>query len=400
MIKVATLYSANINSLIGPSGNIRRLYSNQKVFRNSGIELLGPYCNNSLFDDVKEYQKSAKHRVNQIGKRVLSRSFLGSIFWLYRTNIIPGERVVRQFIESGANADVVVFRDYYSCHSYLNKVKSSRPATILFMHNDGNPMYMLLKSKPKLNRQPFLKLAKRFIDNLFDEVDCIAFISQNAKSSFLACCPQYEDKSFFVHQGVDKPQISNDEINFKRCKKDIVLVCVGTVSDRKNQISIIKALDDYSLGDIKLILVGDGEGLEDCQAYVSDHGLNDRVFFAGGQDYVGDYLELADAFILASLNEGLPNAAVEAMSYGLAMILSDVGCCSELIASNGWLTGTTPDEIKAVLYDVVENRDLLPQYGKRSKDLYEKYYTLSSMCEDHAQAYKFAYRKHLAEKES
>ena len=42
MIKVATLYSANINSLIGPSGNIRRLYSNQKVFRNSGIELLGP----------------------------------------------------------------------------------------------------------------------------------------------------------------------------------------------------------------------------------------------------------------------------------------------------------------------------------------------------------------------
>lgn len=399
MIKVATLYSANINSLIGPSGNIRRLYSNQGILKSCGVELLGPYCNNSLFNDVKEYQKSAKHRVNQVGKSVLSRSFLGSLFWLFKTSIVPGAKVVHQFIESGVNADVVVFRDYYSCHSYLNKVKSNRPATILFMHNDGRPLYMLTKSKPKLNRRSFLKYANRYIANIFDEVDCIAFISQNARSSFLNCYPQYEDKTFFVHQGVDKPQKSNEPVSFKRSKDDIVLVCVGTVSDRKNQISIIKALDDHSLEDIKLILVGDGEGLADCRAYVNNHGLSDRVYFAGGQDCVGDYLELADVFILGSLNEGLPNAAVEAMSYGLAMILSDVGGCTELISSNGWVTGTAPDEIKAVLYDVVKNRDLLPEYGKRSKNLYDKHYTVNSMCEEHAQAYKFAYRKRLAKKQ-
>ncbi|MFY8126734.1 MAG: glycosyltransferase [Chitinophagaceae bacterium] len=65
-----------------------------------------------------------------------------------------------------------------------------------------------------------------------------------------------------------------------------------------------------------------------------------------------------DVFILISDSEGLPISAIEAMSAGLPLILSNVGGCNELINNNGISVKNNKDEIIKALENVNVNYEL------------------------------------------
>lgn len=77
----------------------------------------------------------------------------------------------------------------------------------------------------------------------------------------------------------------------------------------------------------ELVLVGEGNMSEPARAFVAANGLDDRVRFRGWLQ--GDALDseyaAADIFVLPSWSEGLPNAMIEAMAAGLAVLVSAVG---------------------------------------------------------------------------
>ncbi len=79
-----------------------------------------------------------------------------------------------------------------------------------------------------------------------------------------------------------------------------------------------------------LVLVGSGSGnflsQEDAlRAYVSEHGLSDRVTFTGFVQNVHAYLQAADIFVFPSENESLSNALIEALACGVPCLASDIG---------------------------------------------------------------------------
>ncbi len=57
--------------------------------------------------------------------------------------------------------------------------------------------------------------------------------------------------------------------------------------------------------------------------------MSDKVFFEGAVNNVPDYLQKADVFLLITNWEGLPISILEAMSYGLPVIASDVAGVKE-----------------------------------------------------------------------
>ena len=61
------------------------------------------------------------------------------------------------------------------------------------------------------------------------------------------------------------------------------------------------------------------------------HGLEKNLIFTGYSKNVAEYLSLMNIFVLCSLQEGLPNVLLQAMSMELPVISSDVGGCSEII---------------------------------------------------------------------
>ena len=60
-------------------------------------------------------------------------------------------------------------------------------------------------------------------------------------------------------------------------------------------------------------------------------GVAERVHFAGGQDDVRPWYGAADCFVLATLYDPFPNAALEALASGLPAIVSRQCGAAELV---------------------------------------------------------------------
>jgi len=89
---------------------------------------------------------------------------------------------------------------------------------------------------------------------------------------------------------------------------------------------------------VRALLLGAGPREDALRALVAEHGLEDLVVFAGSVPDVGPYLEHAHIGTLVSRREGLSNAILEYMKYGLPVVATDVGGNGELVdAENGAL---------------------------------------------------------------
>jgi glycosyltransferase involved in cell wall biosynthesis len=91
-----------------------------------------------------------------------------------------------------------------------------------------------------------------------------------------------------------------------------------------------------------LLIAGDGALRDDLQGFICGEGIEDKVRLLGFLDEpdILDLFALADAFILPSLGDPYPLAAIEAAFAGLPLLLSDrVGCHPEVLlpGENGFL---------------------------------------------------------------
>lgn len=105
------------------------------------------------------------------------------------------------------------------------------------------------------------------------------------------------------------------------------IVSVGRLSSEKGHFHLVQAIEQLAktdrLAQVRLWLVGNGPLETDLREYVSQHGLEDYVRFAGYQANPLPFIKHAQLFCLPSLYEGMPNALVEAMVCGTPVISSD-----------------------------------------------------------------------------
>jgi N-acetyl-alpha-D-glucosaminyl L-malate synthase BshA len=100
---------------------------------------------------------------------------------------------------------------------------------------------------------------------------------------------------------------------------------------------------------VKLLMVGDGPRLLPAEEMVRSAGLAESVHFLGAQEYLEDILPLADLFLLPSEHESFGLAALEAMSAGVGVVVTDVGGTREIVrhGENGFLHA--PDDVDGMV---------------------------------------------------
>jgi glycosyltransferase involved in cell wall biosynthesis len=108
------------------------------------------------------------------------------------------------------------------------------------------------------------------------------------------------------------------------------IVCVARLSAEKGHLGLLEAIAPL---DCTLTLVGDGPMLAQVEQAVAQHGLADRVTFAGRLDEAATLAAIAraDLLVLPSFMEGLPIVLMEAMALGVPVIGSRVAGVPELI---------------------------------------------------------------------
>ena len=154
---------------------------------------------------------------------------------------------------------------------------------------------------------------------------------------------------YTVYHGVDyhtfKPIVRVDSLyrEFELEKRFSYICCIATGTYLKGWNELLDALVELkpNLGQWKLICVSS----RDDNGYVLDEeiqkrGLNDVCIKFAGMPHVdiNKILQISDAFILPSYNEGLSNSVLEAMASCKVVITTDVGGHSEVISEeNGIL---------------------------------------------------------------
>jgi glycosyltransferase involved in cell wall biosynthesis len=104
----------------------------------------------------------------------------------------------------------------------------------------------------------------------------------------------------------------------------------------------------HRLPDLRILIVGDGDLMDDLQGQAARLGLEDRVVFAGHRTDVPDLLAALDVFCISSLYEGTPLALFEAMAAGRPVVSTAVDGCREVLADG--VTGllVPPEDVGAL----------------------------------------------------
>ena len=132
---------------------------------------------------------------------------------------------------------------------------------------------------------------------------------------------------------------------------DFVWVAVGRLTEQKAYPNLLRAFTQVAkaVPRSKLLVVGRGPLKGELEDLVRQLRLQGRVDLLGFRNDVPSILAAADAMVIASRYEGMPNAVMEALASGLPVAGTDVGAMPELIAEgvNGYLVPPAEPEALA-----------------------------------------------------
>jgi glycosyltransferase involved in cell wall biosynthesis len=165
--------------------------------------------------------------------------------------------------------------------------------------------------------------------------------------------------------------------------KDLKIIFIGRIDKQKGLYDILNALETIkNKVQFQYLLAGEGP---DKDLYISHckNILNDKFRYLGvlkSSDKI-EFYRNADIFILPSFFEGMPNALLEAMSYGITSIVTPVGSIPEVIINNknGFIVPLHNDRvISDIIIKLYNNKTLLIELGTAAqKTIYESYSILN-----------------------
>lgn len=171
------------------------------------------------------------------------------------------------------------------------------------------------------------------------------------------------------------PEIAPHEPNLVRQElglsaDDTVLVSTGRVTREKGFDVLLEALSLIEpLSRHKVLIVGDGEYLEEMKSGVKASGLSNDVLFLGYRADVPQILAASDIFVLCSLHETLSNSIIEAGQESLPVVSTNVGGIPEIVCDghNGLLVSPgDAGETARALQSLIDDADLRRTMGQNA----------------------------------
>ena len=159
---------------------------------------------------------------------------------------------------------------------------------------------------------------------------------------------------------------------------------------------------------LRLVIVGDGPLRSELEQMSRTLGVSDYVNFMGMLDDIGDCLRAADLFVLPSRTEGMSNALLEAMGYGVPCVATAVGGNKELLGGgdgeierSGYVVGengvlVNPEDAEglanASLY-LMDRKELREKLGGNARSFVKGSHSIDSVAERYIDLYRHLLRE-------
>ena len=203
------------------------------------------------------------------------------------------------------------------------------------------------------------------VRRLLEKCDVVIALSDYWKSFF-------ESELHFKNVVVVKNVIAEPVINPNKTTC-FSLLFLGLLGQNKGIYDLLDCLNEHKSvfsGKLKLFVGGNGE-ISKATQIISKYGLSDIVSFEGwvSGDKKIELLNKVDAYILPSYHEGLPISILEAMSYSLPIISTNVGGIPEILKNgeNGFIMSPgDKDAMYRAILELMNNEKLRLDMGKAS----------------------------------
>lgn len=149
-----------------------------------------------------------------------------------------------------------------------------------------------------------------------------------------------------------KQDLKRDEFDIPKEAK--VILSVGEINKNKNHEVIIKAIADIKKNNIYYLVCGQGDLKPHLTKLIQEYGLDKRVKLLGYRNDVDEIYKISDIFAFPSYREGLSVALMEAMSFGLPCVVSNIRGNKDLIhqGKGGYLVH--PDDVDGFIKAILE----------------------------------------------
>ena len=203
------------------------------------------------------------------------------------------------------------------------------------------------KTNLHMIKRPYLKNCFKYLfenENIFLSTNSIA--GKKSYSKWLSIEP---NEIKVINNGINYKKMES-ETNLQEVKErmvklgidnNIIIGGIFRLEHVKRPLLWIDCVEKCieSDGTIRGILIGSGKMMDEVKNAIIEKKLEDKIFTVGPVEDVASWLKNIDIFLFTSSSEGLPNSIIEAQTFGVPVISSDVGGLSEIVISGqtGWL---------------------------------------------------------------
>lgn len=230
-------------------------------------------------------------------------------------------------------------------------------------------------------------LIERLLSNYTDKVICC---SEAVRNFVLKYEKINMHKTVIIYNGVNHREIQrSQDISYLReflgiYKNVITIICVASLTEKKGHEYLLKAILEIEkeFQKLKFIIVGDGPLKKRLKNLAEELNIQDLVIFTGIRNDIPNLLKIADIFVLPSLTEGLPLAAIEAMSVGLPVVATAVGGVPEIIKDGitGYLVPPkNPKALGNTILNLIKDKKNMEKVGLNGKKVIIENFTTEKM---------------------
>lgn len=298
---------------------------------------------------------------------------------LANTSLPPA--LARDFVDQRVWSDPVRFRRFAPAALFLRRILSNKqlsdilkyritPSTVLYFYWSVGFAYaapfLPCRANPMVARFHGSDLYEEawngyapFRRPLIDRLDRLVFVSNHGRSYLKNRYPDTSDDKLEVFR-LGTKDFGRGPLNESDGVRRIVS-CSNLISIKRIDL-LLKALHRLEGADVEYFCIGDGPELEKLRSLANHLPENVKSTFTGAlpNSQIMDFYRNTpvDLFVNVSRTEGLPVSMMEAMSFGIPILGTDVGGVTELV-----------DDDVGVLLDVAVSIDELRQTIARQLSL-------------------------------
>lgn len=257
-----------------------------------------------------------------------------------------------------------------------------------FTRECGDCQYLRLRGATDLSHRVWKKKKALYADHRMTFVTCSRWLKGEAmRSSLLAdqdvrVVPNPIDTAYYAP--LDK-SICRDALHLPHYKKLVLFVAQSVSNPYKGMDYLAEAINKIGDKDIELVMLGSKEtGIAEKVRGTKVHAMG----YISDPDIIRKAYSAADAFVLPSLSENLPNTIMEAMACQTPCVGFAVGGIPEMIdhMENGYVARyRDADDLAAGLAYVLQNADAL---GARCREKAEREYSEDAVAEKYIKIYE------------